>query len=498
MSSLQYANVDYERRLLTCILKYHSCFDYIRKKPTLLKKEYFKDEALQFIFLIIKNLINKVYKPLYEEELKEILINTVKKNKKDTEQENFLILIDKIFTEEVSEGSFNYLLEQLQIMARVRKVCDVTEAVKEELSEGNIQGAEKALTDARIQSDSRIYVNAGTIVDDFTFHKQLIAEKKANPEKYVGIRTGLELIDKNDSWRGFYRGEYYLFLGYTGMGKSWTLNELSFYACLQNIPTVLFTIEMNKWKAQARWYVRLTGIPFEKFRDPIVKDEKGDWVPNLSNEDMQLWETQMAKVKERKVQYKVISFDQGATVSDLKNELYNTAEQDFEPQLVLVDQLPDLKAEGSTDSRDWKGLGNISEGLAQLARNWNDQQGLVVVAVHQTKKTSKHKPILTEEDSAYSPYPVQHATGVSYLAQTRKDELYGIIRQGIIKNRDGGKELKQAMLCPSFKEGKLHDKTKYRDLINKLGPDYLIRSIQEEEQKRQMEATIKKGKYSLY
>jgi len=99
-----------------------------------------------------------------------------------------------------------------------------------------------------------------------------IAELKQKKGDVIGIPTGLNELDKGTC--GLLAG-LHIIAGRPGMGKSAFVLTIVKNICLQKIPCLFFTIEMDNISQSERLLSSLSGVEYQRIKDPryLSKDE---------------------------------------------------------------------------------------------------------------------------------------------------------------------------------------------------------------------------------
>jgi len=284
-------------------------------------------------------------------------------------------------------------------------------------------------------------VKVAHVVDDYLHFRRDVWERFNDPEQYKGVPTGFKLIDNCEDWGGTYKGDLYLCLGFTKRGKSFFLMEVGYQAAMRGYKVVHVTIEMTARKALTRFYSRVSGVPYSAMKSPQKQsfDDEGNivWHPVMTDEYFHQLDSSIKMLRDKKIVYYILSFDKGICVADIEEELRRLP---FKPDVLTIDHLPDMKPDpsyrSSGGSRSWDSLGQVSWEMSQLARNWDDQNGLIIWTANQVKADYEYAERLTVEACAFSKLPIYHAAGTVYLTQTEEDESMDIRRFGIINARD--------------------------------------------------------------
>lgn len=389
----------------------------------------------------------------------------------DVQKNIWINSIPKLYKNLPDDWEFNNEFEYINSLRKKRivqkAIYKATKHFNLEQIDSSIKVFDNALENI---STSAIQINEGNLIDDIKQHliidKQIKNGDFGKPTKcnIIGvIESGknikiLKLDDYLDG--GWFPGEFYLIIGETNLGKSFTLSETNYAAAtIDKINSIIFTIEMNKIKQERRMYVRGTGIPYYKFKkgelDKSDRNKLGEW---------------KEKWKENKNGIiQVVSFDKGAKVTDIKNKVTDTENKYGEKfGLISVDYINDLQPEGkyADDENGWKGLGNISWNLALLAKHHNNGLGIPVISAIQ-KKTVLYRKAKTDIGSgAGSALPEHHATVIIGLGQTLEDKAMNRIRVDIPKNRDGDNGA-SFYIYPDFAKSRISSIKKMKEFYGK-------------------------------
>lgn len=316
-------------------------------------------------------------------------------------------------------------------------------------------------------------ITQGNIIDDVDQHKNIDQQMKLGlfkpiPTNFVGVyekgnNNAIRIIKFDDYIEGgFYDGEFYLIVGETNVGKSFTLMEFAYVASkIEKTNSALYTIEMNKIKEQRRIYSRATGIPYSKFKRGEMT--KKDW--HKVDEWKEQWVADGNGILE------VISFDRGtATTNDIINKHKDIENKYGKPfKIASIDYLNDIKPIGKMykDDRDWSAIGSVSESLANWSKYHNNHQGLSVVSANQ-KKTKYYGESKTKLGSgAMSALPEHHATWCVGIGQGEDDQIIGRIRFDLFKNREGEKAISFYMF-PKFKTSRINSIKKIKEYYGRM------------------------------
>lgn len=322
MPSFDYT-VDLERSLLKVITgSAIMCRMYIHR----LNEDMFSSLERKFVFVIALDAFNKtktnLTRKIFEYEV----------GSRVPEKDSVYFLGEWDFIENLQvEETADILIDKLNEARVGRQVLRLGQELVSFLEGGQIAEAVKHL--------KRTSVNIGLnredkpIVDltDFERRKSLIIDKRANPEKYLGIKTGLPTFDKYTG--GLFKGELTLFAGLTGVGKSTLVKQLEKgIVTLNNNKNVLHIAnEEYLEQVQHKFDANFTGIPYLDFK-----------LARITDEDMARWEEFMRNWKHGKVFLKEVPAFTDVTLVEQAYEEIN--QKGFQIDAIIIDHLPHIKS----------------------------------------------------------------------------------------------------------------------------------------------------------
>jgi len=210
--------------------------------------------------------------------------------------ENKKIIFDKIFKDAYRSKSFKPLVEELRHKQHYRELLELNKNLNENLHEHYTENKNDAVVLAKnieeisgriLTSTSRLRIIEEDILKNIDGDISLIRDRKANPEKYRGILTGYDYIDRATG--GFRPGELVGVFGRPGAGKSILLLNFGFnaYQAMNNV--VYVTIEMPIEQQKLRFYSSYTKTEYEKLK----------FVENLPVDHIDYMEEKLKGLKER-------------------------------------------------------------------------------------------------------------------------------------------------------------------------------------------------------
>ncbi|RLI44204.1 hypothetical protein DRO61_12420, partial [Candidatus Bathyarchaeota archaeon] len=133
-------------------------------------------------------------------------------------------------------------------------------------------------------------MNVGSIIEqkaigdfeEYTPRDDVITDKKENPTKYLGLRTGFAKFDKLVG--GFFPNEKSLFAACTGVGKSTILKAMAKGVIVNNYQKNVLhvTNEESKEQVEMKYDALFTGIPYDDFKRATISDEdRKTWIKYL-------------------------------------------------------------------------------------------------------------------------------------------------------------------------------------------------------------------------
>lgn len=289
--------------------------------------------------------------------------------------------------------------------------------------------------------ESRIDENRileGDVTKDWEQHLQYMELQRSGvirpiPCGMFGAREddagGAEIIQLDDLlYGGFYPSDLVILIGETSIGKSFFLMECAYHAALKGHNAIYFTIEMDKAKAQRRIYSRMTSIPYRLFRTAEISTKQEGFV----RERLEKWANKCGKLY-------VVSFDRGATHLDIEAKMNETQNRfGLEWDMCVIDYLNDMVPVGNQHSlKSWEGMGEISWGLAQLAKNFNAHKGLPIVTANQKRGDKAGKASTGWSDAAFAKMVIHHCSVGLGLGADSDDKAAGRIRFDLFKHREG-------------------------------------------------------------
>jgi len=209
-------------------------------------------------------------------------------------------------------------------------------------------------------------------------------------------------------------GDFGLIFGNPGGGKSWTLIALGAHAVSLGFNAIHYTLELGEDYVGLRYDACFTGVPVNTIKDFQSRVE--DTVTNLPG-NLIIKEYSPGK----------------ASMSTLEAHIKKCIEQDFKPDLIIIDYV-DLLRSKRTNSERKEEIDDIYLSTKGLAR----EMKIPIWSVSQVNRSGAKDDII-EGDKAAGSYDKIMITDISIsLSRKKEDKVAGTGRFHIMKNRYGG------------------------------------------------------------
>jgi len=238
-------------------------------------------------------------------------------------------------------------------------------------------------------------------------------ESRYREEHRVAIPTPWELFN-NLFQGGIGPGDFGLIFGNPGGGKSWTLIALGAHAVSLGFNVIHYTLELGEDYVGRRYDACFTGVPVNQIMD--FKDRVESMVTTLPG-NLVIKEYSPGK----------------ASISTIEAHIQKCIEQDFKPDLVIIDYV-DLLRSKRTGREKKEEIDDIYVSTKGLARELK----VPVWSVSQVNRAGAKDDII-EGDKAAGSYDKIMITDISIsLSRKKEDKVAGTGRFHIMKNRYGG------------------------------------------------------------
>jgi len=409
---------NYEKKIIGILLRSKSVSLKIIPR---LRKELFSDKYYKKLFEVIEEHWQLYMTPPKKSMIMESLNKRIKRS---SNVEKFEIIVDKMMNTEFDKNDGEVLTEKLWESFKARKLLKIVNSSLDNIENGKVEEALGALQlgVAKLQYRKDEKDSQGDYLSDFKERKQLIIDKKKNPEKYLGIPTGIKKFD--NYYGGTLPSELGVIVAGSGVGKSIALMNFAVHAWLKGNDVVYVTIEMSKRECEFRIDSRISSISHRKFRKgEIDEDEMEKWVDKIKT---------LRRKRENK--FHIIDVPDGCTTDFIEMKLLQMKDQLPDKFLLVVDYLNIMHSKSTKKGEpDWIVQGNIAKELKQLCRSWD----IPCWTAAQQARGYKTNKRATEEDTGRSLGIIQNVNFLLMLIQTREMELDGIMELFCGKGRDG-------------------------------------------------------------
>ncbi len=229
--------------------------------------------------------------------------------------------------------------------------------------------AEKQIFEIADGKDSNTVVDSKDLVKDVFEELTLRYENKSS---VTGIRTGYAKFDELTA--GLQKSDLIIVAGRPSMGKTaFALNLALRAAISENVPTVVFSLEMSKEQLMTRLLAVQGLVDLSNLRTGYLQDD--DWVKLQHAADA--------------ISQSQIFIDDTPTLTPLElRARCRRLKSQHDLGLVIVDYLQLMRVKGRTDSREQE-ISEISRSLKALAKELN----LPVIALSQlNRKVEERNP----------------------------------------------------------------------------------------------------------
>ena len=213
---------------------------------------------------------------------------------------------------------------------------------------------------------------------------------------------------------GLGEGDFGLIFGNPGGGKSWALIALGAHAVQLGYNVIHYTLELGEAYVGLRYDACLTGIPVNNITD--FKDQVEKEIIELPG-NLVIKEYSPGK----------------ASISTIESHIQKCIDQDFKPDLILIDYVDLLRSKRNNRERKDE-IDDIYLSTKGLARELK----LPIWSVSQVNRAGAKDDII-EGDKAAGSYDKVMITDVAIsLSRKKEDKVAGTGRFHFMKNRYGG------------------------------------------------------------
>jgi replicative DNA helicase len=225
-----------------------------------------------------------------------------------------------------------------------RETLEVSKQVTELLEAGRVAEAVAHLKQGAVTLKGTAEVGPTVELTETAAREKLMEDKKAHPEKYMGIKTGFETFDRYTG--GLFAGELTVFAGITGLGKSTLVRQLEkgIVTHPMNGQKNVLHIANEEYLSQVehKFDALFTEVPYLRFK-----------MADLSDTEVAAWKQMMENWKYGRVFLKEVpAFTDVTLIEQAKREL---EAKGIQVHCIVIDHLPHIKpiqqAWGENDER---------------------------------------------------------------------------------------------------------------------------------------------------
>jgi replicative DNA helicase len=187
------------------------------------------------------------YKYQYKK-LKKIVIN----------ETDFKFVVDKLIDNYISRSLIDSFLQSQTLLEKEKNGQMAFDLLEKNLMLLKAQTANKNIREISTR--------------DLMGEVRLYEDIKAHPEKYRGIKIGIDKLDAITG--GFRKGELVITMGATKVGKSIFLLNTQYNTMIQGLNSIYVTIEMPAEQVRRRLASRISGIPYLGIRNTNLTDNE--------------------------------------------------------------------------------------------------------------------------------------------------------------------------------------------------------------------------------
>lgn len=230
---------------------------------------------------------------------------------------------------EVTESP-EILIAKLEEANTGRKVLQLGSDLTVMLEQGQIQEAVTHIKQTSFQLGNNSKARQLVCLTDFEARKQMILDKRAHPEKYLGIRTGLHTMDLRTG--GLFKGELTLIAGITGVGKSTFVKQVEQGIVTLNHGKNVLHIANEEYQEQVehKFDANFTGIPYLDFK-----------LAKITDGDLARWESIMKNWHYGHIFLKEVPAFTDVTL--VEQAFYELQNKGFNIDVIVIDHLPHVK-----------------------------------------------------------------------------------------------------------------------------------------------------------
>jgi replicative DNA helicase len=394
LSSLESYGNHFQVKVLSCLLTHK---EFLTNIHDILSEEYFSNTAHKWII----NEILKYYTKYHTTPSMDVLKVEMKKLENEVLQLSIKEQLREAY--KASESDLAYVEEEFSNFCKNQQLKKALISSVELLKAGDYDSIRSLVDSAlRVGGDKNLGLE---------YNKDI--ESRYREEHRTVAPTPWPLFN-NLLQGGLGNGDFGLIFGNPGGGKSWTLVALGGHAVSLGLNVIHYTLELGEDYVGRRYDAFFTGIPVNEITshkstvDTTIQSLPGNLI-----------------IKE---------YSPGkASISTLESHIKKCIDQDFAPDLIIIDYVDLLRSKKTRGERKEE-IDDIYISTKGLARELK----LPVWSVSQVNRAGAKDDVI-EGDKAAGSYDKMMITDVSIsLSRKKEDKVKGTGRFHFMKNRYGG------------------------------------------------------------
>lgn len=336
----------------------------------------------------------------------------------------------------VTEVDFKQNLDRLTDSYISRSLIDSMLQTQEQLQQ-NKNGLEAyallernmLILKAQIASKDIRETSTRNILDEVTLYEDMVA----HPEKYRGIKIGIDKLDEITG--GFRKGELIIALGATKVGKSIFLLNVQYNTLISGHNSLFITIEMSLEQCRRRLVSLITEIHYLKIKNG-----------NLSKDELAQMKERLTAFEKLDAQSIIVDVPESCTPKMVEAKI-RTMMKTQRVDLVILDYLLLMSPSVPSPkmSREER-ITQVSLELKQLSRSLNIP---IVTASQVTAEAGKKREKTSDE--AYDWVDAGQAKSIisnaDWVLSLKREPDTNILNLGITAGRDGALDNVIPLVC---------------------------------------------------
>ncbi|MEQ1678619.1 MAG: DnaB-like helicase C-terminal domain-containing protein, partial [Chitinophagaceae bacterium] len=339
--------------------------------------------------------------------------------KKSVTETDFKLVVDKLVDSYVSRTLIDGMLQTQENLQQNKNGIEAY----------NLLERSMLLLKSQIASKDIRETSTRNMMDEVRAYEDM----KAHPEKYRGIKIGVDKLDEVTG--GFRKGELVITLGATKVGKSIFLLNIQYNTLINGYNSLFITIEMSLEQCRRRLASLVTDLHYLKIKNG-----------NLTDEELQKMKDKLEAFEKQDAQSLIVDVPESCTPKIVEAKIRSMMKTQ-KIDLVILDYLllmsPSMPS--SKMNREER-VTQIALELKQIARSLNIP---IITASQVTADAGKKREKTSDEaydwvDAGQAKSIVSHADWVLSL---KREPDTNILNLGITAGRDGALENVIPLVC---------------------------------------------------